>query len=185
MLRAEPDWSSLPAATPMTIRRLLRRCLTKDPRERLHDIADARLDIRDAPAEHGNAIAPSPVRRRVLAWSVLGALSVLSVSLVIILWYVRPDVGGRPRLPKRHRAAPDRWGSRQRGAHREHQTRARALSGWPATCVFVSVGSDGRPLPLGSVARLFNGAAAAGDRRHRDRHKPYVVARRPAPGVLC
>ena len=36
----------LPAATPPRIRRLLRRCLKKDPTQRLRDIADARLELR-------------------------------------------------------------------------------------------------------------------------------------------
>ena len=44
----EPDWSELPAATPAAIRRLLKRCLEKDRRRRLHAIADARIEIEDA-----------------------------------------------------------------------------------------------------------------------------------------
>jgi hypothetical protein len=44
----EPRWESLPADTPPSIVRLLRRCLAKDPAERLRDIADARLEIEDA-----------------------------------------------------------------------------------------------------------------------------------------
>jgi hypothetical protein len=35
----------LPVETPGAVRRLLRRCLAKDARLRLHDIADARLEI--------------------------------------------------------------------------------------------------------------------------------------------
>ncbi len=38
VLRAEPDWSALPADTPASMRRLLRRALVKDRRERLADI---------------------------------------------------------------------------------------------------------------------------------------------------
>ncbi len=45
VLTREPDWSALPASVPGAIRRLLRRCLERDPRNRLHDIADARLDL--------------------------------------------------------------------------------------------------------------------------------------------
>jgi serine/threonine-protein kinase len=48
VLRAEPDWAELPAATPTPVVRLLHRCLERDPRERLHDIADARLEIDEA-----------------------------------------------------------------------------------------------------------------------------------------
>ena len=45
VLRGEPDWNRLPADTPEEIRRLMRRCLKKDPRERLQDIGDARIEI--------------------------------------------------------------------------------------------------------------------------------------------
>ena len=45
VLEREPDWSALPAATPPQIRRLLQRCLTKDAKQRLRDIGDARLEI--------------------------------------------------------------------------------------------------------------------------------------------
>jgi serine/threonine-protein kinase len=48
VLTKEPDWAALPAATPAVIRRLLRRCLAKDPKRRLPDISVARLDIDEA-----------------------------------------------------------------------------------------------------------------------------------------
>jgi eukaryotic-like serine/threonine-protein kinase len=49
----EPDWTALPAETPRRVRDLLRRCLAKDPDRRLHDIADARIEIDDALADPG------------------------------------------------------------------------------------------------------------------------------------
>src|SRR5262249_50586791 len=48
ILQREPAWEALPAATPPSIRRLLARCLDKNLRRRLHDIADARIEIEDA-----------------------------------------------------------------------------------------------------------------------------------------
>jgi serine/threonine protein kinase len=47
VIRAEPDWSSVAANTPMRVRELLRRCLQKDPRQRLRDIGDARIAIEE------------------------------------------------------------------------------------------------------------------------------------------
>lgn len=44
-MRDTPDWSLLPAETPLPIRALLRRCLEKDPRKRLRDIGDARFEF--------------------------------------------------------------------------------------------------------------------------------------------
>ena len=48
ILERDPGWAALPAATPSAVRRLLRRCLEKDSNTRLHDIADARLELNDA-----------------------------------------------------------------------------------------------------------------------------------------
>ena len=49
VLTREPDWPALPPETPAGLRRLLRRCLERDPKRRLRDVADARLDLDDAP----------------------------------------------------------------------------------------------------------------------------------------
>ncbi len=59
VLEREPDWAALPKATPHTVRRLLRRCLEKDPHRRLHDIADARIEIDDALQAKDQAARPS------------------------------------------------------------------------------------------------------------------------------
>jgi Tol biopolymer transport system component len=47
VLRAEPEWSLLPEETPASVRRLLRRCLQKNPRQRLRDVGDARITIQE------------------------------------------------------------------------------------------------------------------------------------------
>lgn len=51
VLKTDPDWGNLPAETPPTIRRLLARCLERNPKERLNDAGDARLEIDEAIAE--------------------------------------------------------------------------------------------------------------------------------------
>ena len=45
VMRDTPDWKALPLSTPASIKRLLRRCLEKDPRQRLRDLGDARLEF--------------------------------------------------------------------------------------------------------------------------------------------
>ena len=45
ILERDPDWSTLPADTPRAVRRLMQRCLEKDPKKRLRDIGDARVEI--------------------------------------------------------------------------------------------------------------------------------------------
>jgi Tol biopolymer transport system component len=51
VLTRDPEWSLLPGETPSAIRRLLRRCLQKDPRRRLRDLGDARLELEEAVTE--------------------------------------------------------------------------------------------------------------------------------------
>ena len=48
ILDREPDWHALPVSTPVSARRLLRRCLEKDPKRRLRDIGDAKVEIDEA-----------------------------------------------------------------------------------------------------------------------------------------
>jgi hypothetical protein len=60
VMRGEPDWSILPAATPSELRKLLRRCLEKDRAKRLADIADARLEVEDLLAGRSETAAQSP-----------------------------------------------------------------------------------------------------------------------------
>jgi len=47
ILQGEPDWAILPGNTPARVRELLQRCLTKDARQRLRDIGDARLELEE------------------------------------------------------------------------------------------------------------------------------------------
>src|SRR6185295_17864233 len=66
VITKDPDWAALPPATPAPIRRLLRRCLEKDLKRRVPDIAVARIEIDDAltttsPTTDG--IAPSDASR--------------------------------------------------------------------------------------------------------------------------
>ena len=82
VLKEEPSWESLPADTPRSLDRLLRRCLRKKPRERLHDIGDARLEIEEArrelavgPTEGHTAPATKGASRARLVWGLAAALA--------------------------------------------------------------------------------------------------------------
>jgi hypothetical protein len=72
VLRSEPDWSSLPAGTPAALHALLRRCLTRDPRQRLRDIGDARVELeRLRTADEPSAPSrPARLRRGLVAAAV-------------------------------------------------------------------------------------------------------------------
>ena len=104
VLGQEPDWPALPAATPERVQWLMRRCLEKDPKRRLHDIADARIELDEAlthpyESHHFATAGPSPpvvargrTRERV-AWVSAG---VCLVALVVALALVRIGMFGRP-----------------------------------------------------------------------------------------
>jgi eukaryotic-like serine/threonine-protein kinase len=59
ILRGEPDWAALPEQTPGKIRDLLRRCLRREAKQRLHDIADARIELEEALAPQQGSAASS------------------------------------------------------------------------------------------------------------------------------
>jgi class 3 adenylate cyclase len=58
VLKDEPDWAMLPDSLPWSLRRLLSRCLRKDPRRRLRDIGDARLELEEAMDPSGSPAGP-------------------------------------------------------------------------------------------------------------------------------
>jgi serine/threonine protein kinase/Tol biopolymer transport system component len=87
ILEREPDWSALPAATPASIRRLLLRCLAKDPKQRLRDIADVRLEIDaidEVATETEETLRP---RRSRTTWVPWIALAVLGAA--VVAWEAR------------------------------------------------------------------------------------------------
>ncbi len=87
VVKDAPLLAELPAGTPAAIRRLLRRCLEKDPRQRLADIADARLEIMEALEGKLEAAVSTPQgsgRRRERGWQLAAAL--LAVVAAVGWW---------------------------------------------------------------------------------------------------
>ena len=91
VVAAEPDWTLLPAATPGSIRRLLARCLQKDVRRRLHDIADARIEIEDAMS--APSVAVTARASRTWARPILMALVLGMATALVLLWALRDRFG--------------------------------------------------------------------------------------------
>ena len=88
VLKTDPDLSVLPADVPPSVRRLLRRCLQKDPRKRLSAIGDARLELDEMePAAPEVRTTAVPVRRSIgatLGPAVAGI--VLTAAVAAALW---------------------------------------------------------------------------------------------------
>ena len=98
-----PDWNLLSATTPASISRLLKRCLDKDFRRRLHDIADAGVELDDAlndlvrpPDARGRdstLAVPTPSHtRRQNVWISALVLLALSSAVALTVAYLRPSV---------------------------------------------------------------------------------------------
>ena len=116
ILERQPDWSALPAGTPASVRTLIDRCLRKDPKKRLHDIADAFIDIDDrdpaldSPASADvSAIVARQRNRERLGWTsaLLLGLALIAVASVLVIQSRRPQPAADP--VHFTIGAPDNW----------------------------------------------------------------------------
>jgi hypothetical protein len=92
VLRGEPEWAALPAATPTKVRDLLRRCLQKDKTQRHGDAGDARIEIQEAlAAPTAGPTASGPATRSWRLAAVL-CLAVLVGAVVagLAVWNLKP-----------------------------------------------------------------------------------------------
>ena len=95
VLRQDIDWTSLPDTTPAALRRLIARCLERDPKRRLRDIGEARIVLddpaaRDTAAERSSATTPLPAQplwRR--AAPIALAAAVTSVFAATAAWMLK------------------------------------------------------------------------------------------------
>ncbi len=102
VLKETPDLEALPDDTPPALRRLLARCLDKEPKNRLQWIGDARLDLvesLDSPPELSGPPDTSVVSRtRGLEW--LGWLAAaVALGVAAVLWLL-PTVAPKPPLTR-------------------------------------------------------------------------------------
>jgi eukaryotic-like serine/threonine-protein kinase len=98
ILQGAPNWNALPAATPPRLRELIVRCLTKDAKQRLRDIGEARLALEGGEASTisgvmtpAAAAAPRRMSRGVYILAAALALSLLTLGTMML----------RPREPQR------------------------------------------------------------------------------------
>jgi Tol biopolymer transport system component len=95
VVRADPDWQALAAATPVKIRDLLRRCLQKDKTQRMQSAGDVRIEIQEALNSSPLAEPAAALKgTRASGWLVpalgLGAL-LLVVIASLVAWNLKPS----------------------------------------------------------------------------------------------
>src|SRR5205814_2643070 len=96
VLQREPDWNALAPFTPAPLVRLIQRCLQKDPKKRLRDVADARVELDEAAAPLHVATASAVRPRASLPWL---AAAVVAVALVLaVAWIIKHRTDGGLRL---------------------------------------------------------------------------------------
>jgi WD40 repeat protein len=87
ILKDDPDWGKLPADTPAVVRRLIRRCLSKDRRDRLRDIADVRMVVQDVieqPQDSASVATTTTSKQKVLPGAIATAAIVLSTVILTV-----------------------------------------------------------------------------------------------------
>ena len=95
VIRAEPDWSAVPAELPVAVRTLIQRCLTKDPRQRAGDIAVARFILADWRAlTPAIPAAPAAGVRKRPRWQSPATIASAMLATAIVVgtasWMMRP-----------------------------------------------------------------------------------------------
>jgi len=94
----EPNWSALPSATPALLRRLLMRCLKKDPKARMQAIGDVRVRLEellsgepdDTPISSGITVPPAFASRRSVAAVIVAVLASATIATLATWTLTRP-----------------------------------------------------------------------------------------------
>src|SRR5262249_53289283 len=117
ILKEEPDWQALPVATRWGVKTLLQRCLQKDPKKRLRDIGDARIEIGESLDQPAPAVS---VSRRLslpglIAWVGIALITGVLVGVGLMKYGQRTSPAAIARyvikLEPGHWLDGRRWGS--------------------------------------------------------------------------
>jgi serine/threonine protein kinase len=94
IIRAEPEWDSLPAKLHWRLREVLERCLKKDAKDRYHDISDVKVDIQRVLTDPSGVFLQAPAGmeprselRTLIPWAAITVVLIVIVGIAV--WYVR------------------------------------------------------------------------------------------------
>ena len=98
VIKAEPDWSVLPRDALVSILKLVRRCLTKDRKQRLQAIGEARIVLENPQRDEPAAIPPVIARLMSrLGWVSAALLGIALTALAFIHYREQPAIEGTQR----------------------------------------------------------------------------------------
>jgi eukaryotic-like serine/threonine-protein kinase len=84
VIEREPGWASLAVTTPLSLQRLLRRCLEKDPKRRLRDIGDARVELDEIARGPADPVMhPRRARNKRRLWVTSAALLAFGLGAIV------------------------------------------------------------------------------------------------------
>ena len=92
IVHREPDWTALPTDMPSSVGRVLKRCLEKNPKQRLRDLGD--LDFELQPPV--GAVAPLGRRVSWIPWTIAGAAIVGAGFLALDRLTATPSTESAP-----------------------------------------------------------------------------------------
>ena len=92
VLKFEPEWDALPDETPARIRQLIQTCLQKNPKQRVHDVADVRLAMAGAFETMVESVPPLSESRQVLPLTAAVSVAVALVTGLVVWTTTRSPV---------------------------------------------------------------------------------------------
>jgi serine/threonine-protein kinase len=110
ILEREPDWTRLPANVSPALRKVLRRCLEKNLKDRRSSASDVRIDFEEAwtQPETASTHAASRQKSSIAPWAVTAVLALVSLAALWAPWRTEPlkplvrlevDLGADVELP--------------------------------------------------------------------------------------
>jgi serine/threonine protein kinase/WD40 repeat protein len=104
ILRGDPDWHALPDSTPSDIKVLMRRCLNKNAKQRIHDAADARIELEEARSAEKELSNVEPGMSSM--WKPSGAVLwtivvLLAATVILLIRHQLHDTASGPERPVR------------------------------------------------------------------------------------
>ena len=101
VIKTDVDFAELPDNLPVAFRRLLRRCLEREPRNRLHDIADARIVIEEMLSGTADEaiVLSQPASGSAAGWRTYLPWLVAALGLAAALWAIATTRNAEPLIP--------------------------------------------------------------------------------------